>query len=86
MAKRPSLGHQVHQALESKKCIGESRHEAKAEGTALKGIYSYKTYDAYKNASKQELTWVRYSRRRYKIMLCLKLSRELLGPRKALLP
>lgn len=59
MAKRPSLGHQFHELLESKKCIGESRHEAKAEGTAHKGIYSYKTYDAYKNASKQFVKWLK---------------------------
>lgn len=59
MAKRPSLGHQFHQALESKKCIGESRHEAKEQGTAHQGIYSYKTYDAYKNASKQFAKWIK---------------------------
>ena len=59
MAKRPSLGHQFYQALESKKCIGESRHEAKEQGIAHKGIYSYKTYDAYKNASKQFAKWVK---------------------------
>ncbi|MDY5213063.1 phage integrase SAM-like domain-containing protein [Intestinibacter sp.] len=59
MAKRPSLGHQFHQALESKKAIGQSRHEAKAEGTAHQGIYSYKTYDAYKNSSKQFAKWIK---------------------------
>lgn len=59
MAKRPSLGHQFHKALESKKCIGESRHEAKKRGIAHKGIYSYKTYDAYKNASKQFVKWIK---------------------------
>lgn len=59
MAKRPSLGHQFHQALESKKAIGQSRHEAKAEGVAHKCIYSYKTYDAYKNASKQFVKWIK---------------------------
>ena len=59
MAKRPSLGHQFHELLESKKCIGESRHEAKAEGTAHKGIYSYKTYDAYRNSSKQFAKWIK---------------------------
>ena len=31
MAKRPSLGHQFWQQLERKKCIGESRHQAKIE-------------------------------------------------------
>ncbi|MDY2883724.1 MAG: site-specific integrase [Romboutsia timonensis] len=59
MAKRPSLGHQFHQALESKKKIGESRHKAKEQGTAHEGIYSYKTYDAYKNASKQFAKWIK---------------------------
>lgn len=59
MAKRPSLGHQFHQVLESKKRIGESRHEAKEQGVAHDGIYSYKTYDAYKNASKQFVKWVK---------------------------
>ena len=59
MAKRPSLGHQFHQALEDKKCIGESRHEAKKQGIAHQGIYSYKTYDAYKNSSKQFAKWVK---------------------------
>ncbi len=59
MAKRPSLAHQFHQVLESKKRIGESRHEAKKQGTASQGIFSYKTYDAYKNSSKQFCKWIR---------------------------
>lgn len=59
MAKRPSLGHQFHQQLEKKKRIGESRHKAKEQGVAHDGIYSYKTYDAYKNASKQFAKWIK---------------------------
>lgn len=59
MAKRPSLGHQFHQVLQSKKAIGQSRHEAKERGVAHEGIYSYKTYDAYKNASKQFVKWIK---------------------------
>lgn len=59
MAKRASLGHQFHIALEQKKKIGESRHKAKEKGVASEGIYSYKTYDAYKQASKTFSTWVR---------------------------
>lgn len=59
MAKRPSLAHQFHQVLESKKCIGESRHDAKKQGSAHKGIYSYKTYNAYKNATKQFVKWIK---------------------------
>lgn len=63
MAKRASLGHQFHQALESKKCIGESRHEAKEiagkQNAKVEGIYSYKTYDAYKQASKTFCKWIK---------------------------
>ena len=59
MAKRPSLGHQFHQVLQRKKAIGQSRHEAKERGVAHEGIYSYKTYDAYKNASKQFVKWIK---------------------------
>lgn len=59
MAKRPSIGHQFWQQLESKKRIGESRHKAKEQGIAHEGIYSYKTYDAYKNSSKQFAKWLK---------------------------
>ena len=48
MAKKPSLGYQFWQALQSKKSIGESRHIAKIRARELGGIYRYKTYDAYK--------------------------------------
>ena len=63
MAKRPSLAYQFHQALESKKKIGESRHEAKEiagkQNAKVEGIYSYKTYDAYKQASKTFCKWIK---------------------------
>lgn len=63
MAKRPSLGHQFWQQLESKKAIGESRHkaklDAKEQGGKVEGIYSYKTYGAYKQASKTFCAWVK---------------------------
>lgn len=63
MAKRPSLGHQFWQQLERKKCIGESRHQAKIEakeqGGKVEGIYSYNTYGAYKQASKTFCAWVK---------------------------
>lgn len=59
MSKRPSLAHQFWQQLESKKKIGESRHEAKKQGVAHLGIYSHKTYDAYKNATKQFAKWLK---------------------------
>ena len=63
MSKRASLGHQFWQRLEAKKCIGESRHQAKLDakekGGKVEGIYSYKTYDSYKNASKQFAKWIK---------------------------
>lgn len=63
MAKRPSLGHQFWQVLESKKAMGESRHIAKIAakefGGKVEGIYSYKTYDAYKQASKTFCAWIK---------------------------
>lgn len=63
MAKRPSLSHQMFSRLEELKCIGESRHEAKRvakeQGEKVRGIYSYKTYDAYKNSSKQFVSWIK---------------------------
>lgn len=59
MAKRPSLGHQFHMALEQKKAIGQSRHKDKELGVANEKIYSFKTYDAYKQASKTFCSWVK---------------------------
>lgn len=51
------------QQLESKKCIGQSRHEAKLEAKQkdkkVDGIYSYKTYDAYKQSSKTFTKWIK---------------------------
>lgn len=63
MSKRASLGHQFWQRLEAKKCIGESRHQAKLDakekGGKVEGIYSYNTYGAYKQASKTFCSWVK---------------------------
>lgn len=63
MSKRPSLGHQFWQRLESKNCIGKSRHkaklEAKEQGGKVEGIYSYNTYGAYKQASKTFCSWIK---------------------------
>lgn len=63
MAKRPSLSHQFWKVMESKKCFGESRHSAKIiakeQGRKVEGIYSYKTYDAYKQSSKKFCKWIK---------------------------
>ena len=51
------------QELEKKKCMGKSRHEAKLQakeqGKKVDGIYSYKTYDAYKQSSKVFIKWIK---------------------------
>lgn len=51
------------QQLEKKKCIGESRHEAKLQakeqGKKVDGIYSYKTYNTYKQSSKIFIKWIK---------------------------
>lgn len=63
MSKRSSLSHQLWQVMESKKCLGESRHYAKImakeKGGKVKGIYSYKTYEAYKQSSKKFCKWIK---------------------------
>ncbi len=45
--KRPSLIRQAHVTLQEKTAFGESRHRAKASGTARKKIFSYGTYHTY---------------------------------------
>lgn len=63
MARRQSLNHQLWQQLEKKKAIGESRHIAKLiakeQGSKVDTIHSYKTYDAYKQASKTFSKWIK---------------------------
>lgn len=63
MAKRPSLGHQFHEVLQSKRAFGESRHIAKIiakeQGSKVNTIHSYKTYEAYKNSSKRFSKWIK---------------------------
>lgn len=63
MAKRPSLSYQMFSRLDELNCIGQSRHEAKLEAKGqnkkVEGLYSYKSYDAYKNSSKQFTSWIK---------------------------
>lgn len=44
---KESLVRQVQVALDDKLRIGESKHQAKKEGTASEGIYSWNTYRTY---------------------------------------
>ena len=45
--KRKSLIRQVEEALKDKLKIGQSKHDAKVEGKAREGIYSYRTFKTY---------------------------------------
>lgn len=45
--KRPSLTKQIENELKEKLKIGQSRHDAKINGTASEGIYSWKTFKTY---------------------------------------
>lgn len=47
MSKRPSLTRQIQTTLWAKCAFGESKHQAKADGTAQEHIYSYNTYRTY---------------------------------------
>jgi len=47
MSKRRSLVRQVNQALDTVMRIGQSRHQAKIEGTADRKIFSFKTRSTY---------------------------------------
>lgn len=44
---KESLKYQIQKNLESKLCTGESKHQAKINGTASEGIYSYNTLKTY---------------------------------------
>ena len=61
--KRPSLSHQMWQKLQEIDHIGQSRHELKeadrANGVKGNRITSHKSYDNYKNASKQFCKWLK---------------------------
>ena len=47
MGKNKSIIRQVQEELNGKLCFGESRHSAKEEGIASRGIYSYGTRKTY---------------------------------------
>lgn len=72
MARLPSLNHQMHGRMEHLKCIGESRYLSKQEykqyctendlkrsSAKTVGIHSYKTYEAYKQTSKEFIRWLK---------------------------
>lgn len=48
---KESLTYQINNALNAKACFGESRHQAKIQGKAQDGIYSYNTFKTYMKAS-----------------------------------
>jgi len=68
MARMTYLDYQMHERMEQMKCIGESRHQAKAEYAEIYGenqrnktigIHSYKSYETHKQTSKEFILFVR---------------------------
>ena len=55
--KRPSLVRQVQDTLWDKCAMGQSKHKAKADGTAQEHIYSYNTYRTYMRHCNYFVRW-----------------------------
>lgn len=57
MSKRPSLVRQIQDTLWDKCAMGQSKHKAKADGTAQEHIYSYNTYRTYMRHCNYFVRW-----------------------------
>lgn len=67
--KRGSLNHQIHQRMQQLEVIGESRYQAKLEYKEMfggkhqnnntVGVHTFKTYEGYKQVSKQFTEWLK---------------------------
>ena len=57
--KRPSLVRQIQDTLWDKCAMGQSKHQAKADGTAQEHIYSYNTYRTYMRHCNYFIAWAR---------------------------
>jgi hypothetical protein len=55
---RKSLHQQAYEKLKSMQAFGESRHEAKKDGTDKSRIFSYKTYQTYWQQTQYFIRWV----------------------------
>lgn len=57
--RRKNLKMQTNDVLQSLCKFGQSKHQAKKEGTASEGIYSYETYHTYQQQCHRFCDWVR---------------------------
>lgn len=57
--KNPSIIKQVQLKLDTKICYGQSKYEAKRNGTHTQGIYSHSTYDNYLQVGCDFAKWCR---------------------------
>lgn len=60
--RRPSISQEVYLRLQEKICFGESKHQAKKEGRSTDGIYSFKTYQTYKENGQRFAKWAKSER------------------------
>lgn len=56
---KKTLIRQVQEALDEKLRIGESKHQAKKDGTATSGIFSWKTYKTYLHQCCTFVSWAK---------------------------
>lgn len=54
---RKSLAKQIEETLQGKLCIGESKHQAKLDGVADQGIYSWETFRSYMKHANYFADW-----------------------------
>lgn len=62
MMRKISISQEVYLRLQEKIRFGESKHEAKKEGREKDGIYSYKTYQTYKENGQRFAKWAKAER------------------------
>lgn len=59
MSRSGSLTYQVLETLKSKRAFGQSKHQDKRAGCTMDRIYSYKTFDVYKEGCNAFVKWVK---------------------------
>ena len=74
---RQSLHQQAYRKFQSMKAFGESRHEAKKNGTDKDKIFSYKTYQTYWQQVQYFIRWVQSN---YPQCKTLKKARKYVNP------
>ena len=81
---KKSLIRQIQERLDGKIRIGQSKHDAKKEGTARGGVYSWGTYHAYLQIGCQFARWARDTHHCKSLEECRSYADEWLSSRSGL--